>query len=81
MGFFGTERLQNWPGQKLPSIPAHHWLRQVGELASPKVVSVRKLELSLIHGSIHERGTYATPRQHRRAGPEDVGLGDPTLRI
>ena len=53
----------------LPHSTTHQRLRKVGELSLPVICC-----------STQDCGPYAVPGQPSRAGPEEVGVGEPILR-
>lgn len=51
---------------------------EAGGRAGPDVLRAGKLSLSLIICSTLESGPYTSTGQHRRDGPEGVGVGETT---
>lgn len=76
--------VEAYAGERCPPLytsnpQPHPPMPEVGGITDPEVISTE--ELSLTSCSARGSGPYTVPGQHRRDGPEGVGVGDQTLRM
>ena len=73
--------VEAYAGERCPPLYPPPPMPEAGGITDPEVISADELSLSLTSSSARGSGPYTTSRQHRKAGPEGVGVGDQTLRM